>query len=496
MKRKTIVLWTVLTLVVGGGITWKVLKGPDPVLVVTAKAERVRNLRAIVSATGEIRAKEFVDIQAEVPGVIIELPVREGDQVKKGDILLRLDDLQLRADEDAARAQVGAAEADAQNNEVGVATALANLAAEETALANLKVDLEQARVTRARSQASYLRKKELFDGGLLGIEEYELADADARIAQQRLAWNEARIRQGDANLNAVATRVDAARAQRDGTCRRIDAAKAALARATDLLGKTVLRSPLNGLITKLNVEKGERAVPGIQSNPIATLMTIADMSVIEAEIKVNETDIVHVEVGAPAEVEVDALGDQKLDGKVTEIGQSPIQPAATGSGTGSSNQNQEGKDFKVKVRLANPPPSLRPGFTAQARIVTAVREECMVLPLPALTKREVEIDAQGRYVPAPEPVDDKTPQVYAGRRQNRKEFEGVFLLLDGRARFRPVQTGVTGEMDIEVLSGLVEGDEVVSGPNQALKTMKEWDRIKIDVKKQADYLLRQPRKKK
>jgi len=99
-------------------------------------------------------------------------------------------------------------------------------------------------------------------------------------------------------------------------------------------------------------------------------------------------------------------------------------------------------------------------------------------------------------VPAPEPVDDKTPQVYAGRRQNRKEFEGVFLLLDGRARFRPVQTGVTGEMDIEVLSGLVEGDEVVSGPNQALKTMKEWDRIKIDVKKQADYLLRQPRKKK
>jgi HlyD family secretion protein len=490
MRKRTIV-WLSLLVVAGGGIAWSVLKGPTPTKVITAKAERVPKLRSIVSATGEIRAKEFVDIQAEVPGVIVDLPVREGDSVKKGDILLRLDDLQLKADEDAARAQLGAAEAEAQNAEVAIATAQANLVGEKTALTNLKVELEQARTTRDRAQSSWKRKKELFEGNLIGEEEYEVAAAEARIAQQRAEWNEARITQGEANLHAVETRVAAARALRDSACRRIDSARASLARASDLLSKTVLRAPLTGLITKLNVEKGERAVPGIQSNPIATLMTIADMSVIEAEIEVDETDIVTVALDAVAEVEVDALRDVKLEGRVTEIGQSPILSASTGS-----TANQEGKDFKVVVRLLAPPPSLRPGFTATADIVTAVREDCLVIPLQALTAREVEIDAAGNYVPPKEPPPEgAVVEASPSRRDQKKELEGVFLLQEGRARFRPVRTGITGEMDIELLGGLQAGEEVVSGPYQVLRTLKEWDRIEIDEKKQADDALRLRRKR-
>jgi HlyD family secretion protein len=488
MKRKTIVLWTVLLAAVGGGVAWKTLKGPTPTMIHSVKVEQVPKLRALVRATGEIRAKEFVDIQAEVPGVIIDLRVREGDEVKQGDVLLRLDDLQLKADEDAARAQVGAAQAEAQNAEVGVATAIANLAAEDTALANLKLERGQAMVTRDRAKASLVRKKELLDGGLLGLEEYEVAEAEARITQQRLDWNEARIKQGEANLNAMATRVDAAKAMRDGGCRRIDAAQAALARATDLLGKTVLRSPLAGRITKLVVEKGERAVPGIQSDPRATLMTIADMSVIEAEIKVGEADILAVKLGAPAEVEVDAARETKMTGEVTEIGQSPILPANGGS------QNQEGKDFKVVVRLKDPPATLRTGLTATAEIETAVRDNVLVVPLQALTAREVDTDAQGQYVPPPEPIEGEVLMA-SSRHGNRKEMNGVFLLQEGRARFRPVQTGITGDMDIELLSGLRAGDEVISGPYQVLRTLKEWDRVKVDEKKQQEDIVRLRRKR-
>jgi HlyD family secretion protein len=490
MKRKSLVVVVLLLGGIAGLVTWQSLKPKEPTKVLTAKVERLPQLRSIVSATGEIRAKEFVDIQAEVSGLITEVLVREGDRVQKGDVLLRLDDLQLRAEEDQAKAQVGSAEADAKSADVGVATALANLAAEETALANLKVEREQARTTRDRTKSSFERKKELFARELVGQEEYEVAEAEMRVAQHRLEWNEARVKQGDANLTAVSTRIDAAKAVRDGAYRRVDAAKATLARTSDMLGKTVLRAPLSGLITKLNVEKGERAVPGIQSNPIATLMTIADMSVIEAEINVDEADIVNVTLGAVAEVEVDALRDVRIAGSVTEIGQSPIQATTSGN-----SQNQEGKDFKVVVRLTDPPPALRPGFTATAYITTATRENCLAVLMQALTMREVKVDAAGAYVPEPEPKPGEVRQpLTAAERQSLKEIEGVFLLQDGKARFRPVQYGIMGDMDLEVLGGLQEGDEVVIGPTAALRSLKEWDAIAIDEKRQAEVVLRTRRK--
>jgi HlyD family secretion protein len=251
-----------------------------------------------------------------------------------------------------------------------------------------------------------------------------------------------------------------------------------------MLGKTVLKAPIAGLITKLNVEKGERAVPGFQSNPVATLMTIADMSVIEAEISVAEADIVMVELGAKAVVEVDAMRDVEIHGTVTEVGQSPIQASTGGA-------SQEGKDFKVVVRLAEPPAALRPGFTATADITTAIRDDVLVIPLQAQTAREVELDAEKRYVPPPEPIDDSlaTP-VSASNRRNLEELEGVFVMRDGRAHFVPVKLGIIGDMDVEVLDGLTDGDTVVIGPIKALRTLKEWDRIVIDEERQREDVVR------
>lgn len=456
-----------------------------PVKVVVAKVEKVPLLRSLVSATGEIKAKEFVDIQAEVAGVIVELLVKEGDEVKEGDVLLRLEDLQLQAEVDSSRAQVGASEADARSAEVGVATAEANEAAEETAQANVRGEAQQSLTTMNRAASSFKRKEELFQSDLIGREEYEIAAAEARLAEQRYELATARIKQADANLRAAKSRVTAAEAFRDAAHRRLEAQQASLARTIDIASKTILRAPLSGLVTACNVEKGERAVPGIQSSPVATLMTIADMSVIEAEIQVDEADIVSVQLGAKAVVEVDAIRDLKMTGVVTEIGQSPIL----------STDAQKGKEFKVVVRLNSPSDSLRPGFTATAEIETATRTDCLVVPLQALTMRERELDEAGKLMVPGRPIEGE--EVYASEtlesRKKKEEFEGVFLLIDGEARFRPVKTGITGDMDIEVLDGLKDGEEVIVGPFKELRKLTEWDRVAIDRKKQASAVsVRQP----
>lgn len=468
----------VLAVLLIGAVTWKALQPAPPTLVVTTKVEKLAKLRSVVTASGEIRAKEFVDIQAEVAGVIQELKVREGDSVKVGDELLRLEDLQLKAEEASARAQVGAAEADVTNSEVGVQTAEASLAAEKQALANARLEREQSATSAERAKASFARKQDLHQKQLIGSEEFEVSAAEARLAEQRLQWSSARIAQSEAGVTVAETRVAAAKAGLLAARQRLESTRAGLARASDMASKTVLRAPLSGLITKLNVEKGERAVPGIQSNPIATLMTIADMSVIEAEIRVAEADIVEVSIGDPAEVEVEAMRDVKFAGAVTEIGQSPIVETTT-------TQSQQSKEFKVVVRLSDPPATLRPGFTANARITTAERADVLVVPFQAQTARELEFDADGRYVPAPEPEPGDTERVLtAAERQRRKETKGVFVRRDGRARFQPVTFGVIGEsQDVEVLAGLVEGDEVVLGPNAVLRTLKEWDRVALDEKR-------------
>src|SRR5262245_39946141 len=387
---------------------------PQQTLVQTGKVERLALLESIVSASGEIRAKDFVDLQTEIAGVIVDLPVKEGDRVEPGQVLLKIDPFQAGQDVASARASYEAN--------------CAERAQSESNRDLLKDQLE--------------RRGALHEQSLITDDEYKAAESSLRVAESQVAAAERRCAVAQSNLE----------------------------RMEDLYGKTTIAAPLGGVITKLNVSRGERAVPGILSNPEATLMTIADLSTIEAEVKVDETDIILVSIGDRAVVTVDALPDVELEGHVTEIGNSPI------GDTGElrvTTTNQEGKDFKVVVRIDAPPASLRPGLTANADIYVEKRENVLVIPLQAVTMRDVKVDAYGKYLP-PDPAElerieqgppkDETPPAAAGTKDEpMKELEGVFLRDGERARFRPIKLGIKGEAEVEVEEGLAEGDELITG---------------------------------
>ena len=405
---------------------------PERTLVQTGKVERLPLLESIVSASGEVRAKDFVDLQTEIAGVIVELPVKEGDHVEQGQVLLRIDPFQAGQDVASARAQYEAS--------------CAERTVSESNRDLLKDQLE--------------RRGSLHAQDLITDDEYKAAESALRVAESQVNAAERRCAVAQANLE----------------------------RMDDLLGKTTITSPLSGAITKLNVSKGERAVPGILSNPEATLMTIADLSTIEAEVKVDETDIILVSLGDKAIVTVDALPDVELEGHVTEIGNSPI--GDTGELRATTSSNQEGKDFKVVVRIDAPPASLRPGLSASADIYVEKRENVLVIPLQAVTVREVKVDAEGKYVP-PDPAElERAAQggpkagdalaASGGKDDPKQELEGVFLRDGERVRFRPVKLGIKGEAEVEIEEGLAEGDELVIGSYKVLRTLKEWDLVEVE----------------
>jgi HlyD family secretion protein len=478
----------VLILIVGGGgAGYFLLKKPPGTVVQTGRVERVDALDSIVSASGEVRAKEFVDLQTEIAGVIVELPVKEGDQVKKGDVLLRIDPFQTRQDVASAQAQFDAADAEAGSALVQVATAEAVLARDEFTITASKSEVTQSESNRDRLKTQLERKKGLYEKQIVSIDEYEAALSAYTVADSQVASARARLDQSTAERDMDRVAIDQWKKQHEAAGRRSAGAKANLERMQDLLAKTTITSPLTGVITKLNVEKGERAVPGILSNPQATLMTIADLSTIEAEIKVDETDIIHVALGNRATVTVDALIPAKLAGHVTEIGNSPIGDTGELS---STNTNQQGKDFKVVVQIDDPPAALRPGLSASSDIFVDRRENVLVIPLQAVTVREVRVDAEGHYIP-PDPAElerkrTASADAYAAapaaedRKTPKKELEGVFVRDGDQVRFKPVKLGITGDSDVEVLDGLTETDEIVTGSYKVLRTMKEGDKIKVE----------------
>jgi HlyD family secretion protein len=484
-KRKTFLLFLVLALAAAGAAGWHHFKKEEVAKVQTAKIERIDRLDLVVSASGEILAKEFVDIQAEIPGVIVDLPVSEGQSVELGDTLLRIDPFQAKQDMESARAQYDAAIADAGSAEVQIAYAEAGLKQDEFVLQASESEMGQMVSTVDRHKKKFQRAKELFEQGIASPDDYEEAESALAISESQLLVSKAKIAQADARLKAARVSISQLKKQHEAALRRADGARANLERMDDLYKKTTVVSPLKGVITKLNVEKGERAVPGIMSNPQATLMTIADLSVLEAEIRVDETDIIEVSVGDPAIVVVDALAEIDIDGHVTEIGNSPITDASEAMG---AQANQQGRDFKVVIRLTNPPSRLRPGLTASADIFADKREQCLVAPIQAVTVREVPVDAEGIYhAPSIEEIlaaekaeKNEKPESAPADGRAKEELEGVFVRAGDRARFRPVKLGVKGETDIEILSGLAEGDEIVIGPYKVLRTLKDGDRVQID----------------
>jgi HlyD family secretion protein len=420
------------------------------VTVQTGKAQRM-DLVAVVSASGEIKPKTYVNIGANAFGKIIRLYVREGDRVKQGQMLAQLENVQPEADVNANQASLEAARTDALAAEAALNTSMA--------------DLNRARSDAERSDFDWTRAQGLYKDALIAKSEYDNQKAAHQTAVAGLAQAEARVAQ--------------AKAQKDSADRRIGQAGAQLTHAADVLKKTAYQAPYDGVITNLPVREGETVVMGIQNAPGSTLMTLADMSVITAEVKVDETDIVNVQMGQQAQVTIDAIPKKTFKAVVTEIGDNAIVRSTGVSTSQQATSSQEAKDFKVVVTLQDPPEGLRPGLSATAKITTATRGNALTIPIQALTVRR-----QADLVPQDEKgsVQAAAPQKDASKDKDKdkQEIQGVFILRNHKAEFVPVDTGIAGTTDIEVMKGLNEGDEIVTGSYKVLRTLRPGSSVKVD----------------
>jgi HlyD family secretion protein len=422
--------------IVLGGIVYAnyAFKRPKGVEVTVERIQR-RDLEAIVSASGTVQPKQSVNISADTMGRVVNLAVNEGDVVKKGQFLLQIDPKNL--------------ESTVQNQE-------ASLAASKSSLEEMRKSVENAQVALSQADSVAKRMNGLFAQGLITRQDYENSQNDLKVkqtslqqAQQSLKTQELRIAQQQAMLE---------NAKYD-------------------LTKVRIVSPLDGIITRRNILEGETVVIGTMNNAGTVLLTIADMSVIQAEVEVDETDMPFVKIGEPAKIKIDALADEEFSGKVSEIGNSPIQATGAAASTRATN-------FKVKVMLDHAVANVRPGFTCTAVITTATRQKAVAVPIQATTVREMVVDAEGNL------IHDSAPSAGQTRRnpatsheladgQTRKELEGVFLLKDGHAVFAPVKAGIAGEKYFEVLGGLRDGDEVITGPFSSVRTLKDGDLVRI-----------------
>jgi HlyD family secretion protein len=448
--QKTLIGIGALLLVVGIVFLTIYFSGRNVVTVQTGKAQR-QDLTSIVSASGEIKPKTYVNVGANAFGKIVRLYVREGDRVKKGQILAQLENVQSNADVAAMRASLEAAHTDTAAAEAGYKTSLA--------------DLNRAKADAERTKLDWDRAQALYKEALIATAEYETRKNAYLTAEAGLAQAQARVNQ--------------AKAQTDSSERRITQNQANLTRASDVLKKTSYSAPYDGVVTNLPVREGETVVIGIQNSPGSTLMTIADMSVITAEVRVDETDIVNVKLGQPAEVTIDAIPKKTFKGTVTEIGDNAIVRSTGVATSQQTSASQEAKDFKVVVTLTEPPQNLRPGLSTTAKITTATRSNALTIPIQALTiRRQAELDAAKSEKGS---VQAAAPQPEASKNEKSKEeIQGVFVIRNKRAEFIPVETGVAGTTDIEVMKGLQPGDELVTGSYKVLRTLKPGASVKID----------------
>jgi HlyD family secretion protein len=427
--------------------------GKNVVTVQTGKTQR-QDLATVVSASGEIKPKTYVNIGANAFGKITHLYVKEGDHVKRGQLLAQLENVQSSADVNANEASLQAAQTDSLAAEAGLNTAQA--------------DLLRAQADYDRNKLDWSRAQSLFKDGLISK-----SDFDSR----RNAWATA-----DAGLTQATARVAQAKAQNDSAGRHIAQAKATLTHYTDLLQKTTYPAPFDGVITNLPVREGETVVIGIQNAQGSTLMTIADMSVITAEVKVDETDIVNVKLGQPADVTIDAIPKKIFHGKVTEIGNNAIVRSSGLSTSQQTTASEEAKDFKVVVTLSDAPQDLRPGLSTTAKVTTATRSNALSIPIQALTLRtKDQIDAQNNPPGSVHAAEPAAKDV-ASKGKRDDEVQGVFVIRNKKATFVPVATGITGTTDIEVLDGLKEGDEVITGSYKVLRTLRPGSSVKVDNK--------------
>ena len=399
-----------------------------------------RALEALVSASGKIQPQLSVDISASTVGRVTRLAVSEGDRVEAGDFLLQIDPEALQAMVDRSEAGLEAARSAQRQARVAVDTARVNL------------DIAQDNLQRQRDLwASQLTTRETLERAENDV---ALRESELRAREIEVATQEQRVRQELASLESV----------------RYD------------LTKVTIVAPIDGIVTRRTIEEGETVVVGTMNNQGTVLMTIADLSVIEAEVEVDETDIPTVAIGQHASVSIDAIPDRTFAGRVTEIGNSPIQS----SGTQGSQQGSQATNFKVVVTLNDEVPGIRPGFTCTADITTATRAGAVAVPIQAMTVREVTLDANGAIVRRSSRTDVRravATRVAAAELEpgeSREEREGVFVIRQNTAEFVPVETGIAGERYFEVLSGLQPGDRVIVGPFSEVRELDDGVVVRVE----------------
>ena len=407
-KKKKILIIIGIVLVVAIVFVVSLLKNQEKTYTVQAEEVKKNDITSIVTANGKLSPRTDVKISAYVPARVDQLPVKEGDMVQKGQLLVQLDDTEYRAAVSQAKAQLNSAEA----------------------------DLEQA-------QLVHERQKGLFEKKLSSKEQYDLAATELKRA-------EALHQQAEANL---------------------DQAKYALS-------KTTITSPMDGMVTSLNAEVGEIVMIGTMNNPGTVIMTVSDMSEIETEVEVDETDIAEVKLDQEVKVKIDAFPDTTFKGKVSEIGHTALI-----SGLGTQDQVT---NFLVKVVLLDKVPNLRPGMSASVDITTQHRNDILSVPIPAVVMREEKSDSlkvkKAKAEGAMASVDSTATKEDRNKKKEKKEIEGVFIVDKGRAKFVKVKTGVADQQNIEIVSGIKEKDTVVTGSYKILRTLKDGDKVKISKK--------------
>jgi HlyD family secretion protein len=419
------VLILIALVVVGGGVVSFFARPQDTGVRVTAETVQRRDLEAIVSASGKIDPKKTVNISAQTPGRVTRLGVNEGDRVKAG-------------------------------HEAAVAGA-------RTGLEQSRVSLQSARASYENALATLKRQRELSQAGLTTREQMERAETDVQIRESDLKAREQEIKNRETQLRQQ---------------------EAGLASSQHTLSQVRFEAPFDGIVTRRNIEEGENVVVGTMNNAGTVLLTVADMSVIEAEVEVDETDVPLVQIGQIAKVTIDAIEDKSFTGRVTEIGNSPIQTAGANTGGARTATN-----FKVVVTVDGTIAEVRPGFTCTAEITTATRAKAVAVPIQALTVREQTFDEKGNLIreprpprprfpfgpPAPPVSASNTTELKPGHK--RVETEGVFVIRDGKAQFIAVKVGIAGERYFEVASGLQEGDRVITGPFDSVRNLFDGDTV-------------------
>jgi HlyD family secretion protein len=399
-KKKKVILISAVVVLIVVVVVFNLRSQREKSVKVTVETVKTHDLTSVVSASGEVKPKKNINISAHVPGRIVKISVVEGQEVKAGDFLLKLDSAQYEANAERDRALIQ----------------------------SYQSQLIQAETRMKNEQNNNSRQKKLFESQLISQEQLETARVQYEIASAEVQAIRHQIQQAEASLKS----------------------------SLDSLSKTVYSSPIDGIITSLRVEEGEVAVIGTMNNPGTVLMTIADLSEMEVEVEVDETDVIGVHLGQLADVKVDALPTQTLKGSVTEIGSSALEKLTTAQ--------QESRDFQVTITLADPPKSLKPGLSASADIITAEKKSVLAVPISCLVLREEKS----------ENPDSK----------EMVEKEGVYLVEEGRAKFAPIEKGIMGGLLIEITSGLNEGQDVIVGPYSALRELKDGLLIKPEEKKQ------------